>query len=167
MAHVVADPEMMTAAASDLAAIGSNVSAAHMVATARTTSVIPAAADEVSAGIAQLFSQHAANYQALAAQASAFEGQFEQLLTNSAVLYAVTETLAASYLQSTLTFEEGLVRGVVAMPSLLLDPHTYFEAIAPILTAFFLPVWLPPLVIASLIFLWLAEMGDFESLSRL
>jgi hypothetical protein len=50
---------MMTSAATDLATIGSNVNAAHMVAAARTTSVIPAAADEVSAGIAQLVSQHA------------------------------------------------------------------------------------------------------------
>jgi hypothetical protein len=58
MSYVIADPEMMTAAAADLATIGSNVDAAHMVAAARTTSVIPAAADEVSAGIAQLFSSH-------------------------------------------------------------------------------------------------------------
>ena len=32
MAYLVADPEMMTSAASDLAAIGSNVSTAHVVA---------------------------------------------------------------------------------------------------------------------------------------
>jgi Flp pilus assembly protein TadG len=91
MAYVIAAPEMMTSAASDLAAIGSNVSAAHMVAAARTTSVIPAAADEVSAGIAQLFSQHAANYQALAAQAAAFNDQFVQHLTAGAFSYASTE----------------------------------------------------------------------------
>ena len=65
MSYVIADPEMMTAAATDLASIGSNVSAAHMTAVARTVAVIPAAADEVSARIAHLFSQHAANYQAM------------------------------------------------------------------------------------------------------
>jgi hypothetical protein len=37
---VIATPQMMTSAASDLAAIGSNVDAAHMVAAARTTTVI-------------------------------------------------------------------------------------------------------------------------------
>jgi hypothetical protein len=37
------------------------------VAAARTTSLIPAAADEVSISIAQLFSQHGANYRAMAA----------------------------------------------------------------------------------------------------
>lgn len=54
MSYVIAAPEMMTAAASDLAAIGSNVSAAHMVTAAPTVAVTPAAADEVSAGIAHL-----------------------------------------------------------------------------------------------------------------
>ena len=70
MAYVIADPELMTAAAGDLATIASNVSAAHMVAAAPTITVIPAAADEVSTSIAHLFSQHAANYQALAGQAA-------------------------------------------------------------------------------------------------
>ena len=168
MSYVIADPEVMTAAASDLAAIGSNLSAAHMTAAASTVAVIPAAADEVSGGIARLFSQFGQNYQALAAEAAAFEEQFEQLLTNSARLYALIETLAASYLQSTVTFEEGLVGDVVAMPSLLLDPGTYVEAIGPILFPFLLPVLIPlsiPLgVIGLLLILWAAEMGDFKSL---
>ena len=42
MSYVIAALEMMTSAASDLAAIGSNVDAAHAAAAARTTSVIPA-----------------------------------------------------------------------------------------------------------------------------
>ena len=63
MSYLIAAPELMTSAAADLATIGSNVSAAHMAAAARATSVIPSAADEVSTGIAQ----HAANYQAMAA----------------------------------------------------------------------------------------------------
>ena len=76
MSYVIAAPEMMTSAATDLATIASNVSAAHMVAAARTTSVIPAAADEVSTSIAHLFSQHAASYQAMAGQAAAFNNQY-------------------------------------------------------------------------------------------
>jgi hypothetical protein len=99
MAYVIAAPEMMTAAASDLATIGSNVSAAHMVAAAPTLSVIPAAADEVSAGIAHLFSQHTTNYQALAGQAAAFQEQFVQNLTASAGAYASAEGAIASLLQ--------------------------------------------------------------------
>jgi predicted RecA/RadA family phage recombinase len=99
MNYVIADPEMMTAAAADLATIGSNVNAAHMVAAARTTSVIPAAADEVSAGIAHLFSQHAANYQALAGQAAAFQEQFVQHLTAGAFSYANIEAAIAAALR--------------------------------------------------------------------
>ena len=91
MSYVTADPELMTLAASDLAGIGSNVSAAHMVAAAQTVTVIPAAADEVSAGIAHLFSQHAQDYQALAGQASAFHDQFVQHLTAGAASYATAE----------------------------------------------------------------------------
>src|SRR6516165_749001 len=99
MSYVIADPEMMTSAASDLAAIGSNVNAAHMVAAARTTAVIPAAADEVSASIAHLFSQHAASYQGLAGQAAAFNDQFVQHLTAGAFSYADVEAAIASFLQ--------------------------------------------------------------------
>jgi hypothetical protein len=100
MAYVVADPEMMTAAASDLAGIGSNLNAAHMVAAARTNSVIPAAADEVSASIAHLFSQQAANYQALAAQAAAFHDQFAHNLATGAFSYASIENAITSFLQN-------------------------------------------------------------------
>ena len=99
MSYVIAAPEMMTSAASDLAAIGSTVNAAHMVAAARTTSVIPAAADEVSTGIAALFSQHAANYQALASRAAAFNDQFVHNLTAGAFSYASTDAAAAQFLQ--------------------------------------------------------------------
>jgi hypothetical protein len=100
MSYVIADPEIMTAAASDLASIGSNLNAAHMVAAARTTSVIPAGADEVSASIAHLFSQQAASYQALAGQAAAFQEQFVQHLTAGAFSYASIEATIASFLQN-------------------------------------------------------------------
>jgi len=99
MSYVIADPEMMTAAAADVATIASNVNAAHMVAAAPTVAVVPAAADEVSTGIAHLFSQHAANYQALATQAAAFNDQFVQRLTAGAFSYASIEAAIASFLQ--------------------------------------------------------------------
>ena len=99
MSYVIAAPELMTSAATDLAGIGSNVDAAHMVAATRATSVIPAAADEVSASIAHLFSQHAANYQALAGQAAAFNDQFVQHLTAGAGSYAHADAANAALLQ--------------------------------------------------------------------
>jgi PE family len=99
MAYVIADPEMMTAAAADLATIGSTVNAAHMAAAAPTVAVLPAAADEVSAGIAHLFSQHAQGYQALAGHAAAFHEQFVATLHASAGSYAATEAANAAVLQ--------------------------------------------------------------------
>jgi PE family len=99
MAYVIAAPEMMTAAATDSATIASNVSAAHLVAAAPTGAVIPAAADEVSAGIAHLFSQHAQGYQALAGKAAAFHDQFVATLRASAGSFAATEAASAAALR--------------------------------------------------------------------
>ncbi|MGB9224655.1 PE family protein, partial [Mycobacterium sp.] len=56
MSLLIAAPESMTAAATDLANIGSALNAAHTAAATPTVAVIPAAADEVSASIAHLFS---------------------------------------------------------------------------------------------------------------
>jgi len=100
MPYVMAAPDMMTAAATDVAAVGSMVSAAHMAAAGPTVAVIPAAADEVSASIAHLFSGAAQNYQALAARASAFQEQFVQHLNVSARSYAAAEAAGAASLMS-------------------------------------------------------------------
>ena len=100
MAYVIAAPEMMAAAAADLAAIGSNVSAAHLVAAARTTSVTPAAADEVSAAIASVFANHAQAFQGLAGKAAAFHDQFVQTLNSGGAAYAQTEATSAPGLRA-------------------------------------------------------------------
>lgn len=88
MSYVIATPEMMATAAFDLARIGSQVSAASAVAAMPTTEVVAAGADEVSAGIAALFSAHAQEYQALSAQAAAFHDQFVHTLTAACALSA-------------------------------------------------------------------------------
>ncbi len=100
MSYVIAAPEIMTSAATDLETIGANLGAAHAATAARTLAVEPAAADEVSASIAHLFSQHAADYQALAGRAAASQGQFVQNLTASAGSYTSIEAAIASFLQS-------------------------------------------------------------------
>jgi hypothetical protein len=122
MSYVIAAPEIMTSAASDLATIGSNVSTAHTVAAARTLAVLPAAADEVSASIAHLFSAHAANYQATAAQAAAFDDQFVQHSTAGAFSYASIEDAIASLLQDLNVRADQLVSTLAALPSPRLPP---------------------------------------------
>lgn len=57
MSYVLATPEMVAAAANNLAQIGSTLSAANAAALAPTTGVLAAGADEVSAAVASLFSR--------------------------------------------------------------------------------------------------------------
>lgn len=71
MSFLFAQPEMLGAAATDLASIGSAISTANAAAAAATTRVLAAGADEVSAAVAALFSGHAQTYQALSTQAAA------------------------------------------------------------------------------------------------
>jgi PE family len=99
MSQVMVIPEALHTAAADLANIGLNVEAAHKVAAAPTTAILPAAADEVSGAIAKVFAQHAANYQALAGQAAAFNDQFAQHLTAAASAYTEVEAALAALLQ--------------------------------------------------------------------
>ena len=154
MAYVIADPEMMAAAAADLAGIGSNVSAAHMVAAARTTSVIPAAADEVSTGIAQLFSAHAQEYQALAGRAAAFQEQFVQHLTAGAFTYADIEAAIASLLQP-LTATVGAIGSTIgALLVQLINDFATFVFNTPIFTVLFILGVTPPFV-ATITFVFL------------
>ena len=67
MSFVIAAPELVTAAATDLSNIGSTLSVANAAAVPPTTGVLAAAEDEVSAAIASLFSGHAQAYQVLGA----------------------------------------------------------------------------------------------------
>jgi hypothetical protein len=129
----------MTSAAADLATIGSNVNAAHIVAATRTTSVIPAAADEVSASIAHLFSQHAASYQALAGQAAAFQEQFVQHLAAGAFSYADIEAAIASLLQDA----NGLVSLIASI-----KPEEFYVGAFVLLSS---PIWLPVVGLGALV----------------
>ena len=76
MSFVIVAPEMTTAAATDLASIGSTISAANAATAAPTAGMVAAAADEVSAAIAAVFGTYAQGYQSLSAQAAAFHEQF-------------------------------------------------------------------------------------------
>jgi hypothetical protein len=84
MSYLLAAPEFLTSAASDLAGIGSALTTANSAAAAPTTGVLAAAEDEVSAAIAAAFSAHGQGFQALGAQAAAFHAQFVQALTAAA-----------------------------------------------------------------------------------
>jgi hypothetical protein len=68
MSYLVAAPEFLASAATDLGNIGSTLSAAHAAAAASTVGVLPQAADEVSEAVAAVFGAHAQQYQALSSE---------------------------------------------------------------------------------------------------
>jgi hypothetical protein len=113
MSYVIAPPEIITTAATDLASIGSTLGAASAAAAVRTTGVLGAAGDEVSAAIAAVFSDHGRGFQALSAQAAAFQDRFVQALTAAAGSYAGAEGAnAAAFAPPTI----GLVMGGSGIP---------------------------------------------------
>lgn len=101
MSYVIAAPEYVAAAATDLANIGSAISEANGAAVLPTTGAfIPAGADAVSTELAAMFGAHAEAFQALSAQAAAFHDQFVQLMNLGSQSYAVTEAANLSSVQS-------------------------------------------------------------------
>lgn len=80
MSFVIAAPEVMAAAATDLANIGSSISAASAAAAGPTMGILAAGADEVSVAISALFGSHAQGYQTLSAQLAAYHNQFVRAL---------------------------------------------------------------------------------------
>jgi PE family protein len=91
MSFVFATPELLTAAATDLAGIGSTIDAATAAAAGQTTRVVAAGADQVSAAVAALFSGHGQAYQAASAQVAAVHQGLVQNLSASAASYVGAE----------------------------------------------------------------------------
>jgi hypothetical protein len=110
---MLVDPQALTDAADRIGNIGTAINEATSASAAPTTGVLPAAADEVSAAIASLFSSQGQAFQALSAQAAEFHGQFVQALTSGGRMYAATEAANASPLQ---TLEQDVL-GVINAPT--------------------------------------------------
>ncbi len=100
MSLLIAAPEIVDAAASDLANLGSTIQSAVATAAGPTTEVLAPAGDEVSAAIAKLFGGHGQWYQALGARAAAFHDQFVQALSAGSASYAAAEAANVSPLQT-------------------------------------------------------------------
>ncbi len=113
MSYVVAFPELMSAAATDVSSIGSAVATANRGVAGATSAVLAAAEDEVSAAIAALFSAHGEGYQVLSAQVAVFQERFTQALTGAAGAYASAEAASAAPLAA---FEQ-VVLGVQRIPA--------------------------------------------------
>lgn len=114
MSFVIAVPEFLSAAATDLANLGSTISAANAAASIPTTGVLAAGADDVSAAIAALFGAHAQAYQTISAQAATFHAQFVQTLSAGAGAYANAE--AANVQQSLLNAINAPTQALLGRP---------------------------------------------------
>jgi hypothetical protein len=106
MSYVIVAPEMLTAAAGDLATIGSDLSMAHTAAAVPTIALVPAAGDEVSTGIAHLFSRYAEDFHGLAGKAAASHQQFAQNLKTGAAWYSGIEKFHTALLNAVWSFQE-------------------------------------------------------------
>lgn len=124
MSYVMAAPDSIAAAATDLAVVGSTVNAAHMAA-ASTTAVVPAADDEVSTAVANLFSGVGQEFHHLVGEAATFHTQFMEHLNTSAKSYAATEATAIASLKSTAnTYVTGVNGFATSVINQALDIHT-------------------------------------------
>jgi hypothetical protein len=118
VSFLVANPDVVAAAAPHLANIGDMISDAHAAAAAFTTELLPAAEDEISAAIAGLFSNYAQDFHGLAAQAAGFHARFVQAVSASAGSYLAAESgNAAAMLQ---TAQQGGLGAVTAPAQALL-----------------------------------------------
>jgi hypothetical protein len=117
MSLLVAAPQLLADAASDLAGLGSTISTANAAASPPTTGLLPAAADEVSTQIAALFSTHGQGFQRLSAQAAAFHEQFVRALTAGANTYATAEANAVQTLRNAVNAPARAVLGHPLMGS--------------------------------------------------
>lgn len=96
MSFLTAVPEELAAAATQLAAIGSSLTAQNAGAAAPTTAIAPAAADQVSIMQSAIFTAYGALYQQFATEAQAMQEQFVQTLGLSSGTYASTEASNAA-----------------------------------------------------------------------
>jgi hypothetical protein len=96
MSFLTAVPGELAAAAAQLAAIGSSLTAQNAGAAAPTTAIAPAAADQVSILQSGIFTAYGALYQQIAAEAQAMQEQFVQTLGLSSGTYESTEASNAA-----------------------------------------------------------------------
>ncbi|MHA7648867.1 PE family protein [Mycobacterium sp. ML4] len=91
MSYLVSTPAQITAAAGNLDSIGSTLQEATAAASAPTTGIAAAAADEVSTAVSELFTNFGREFQALSSQASSYHAEFVRLLDGGAAAYTSAE----------------------------------------------------------------------------
>lgn len=91
MSFVITRPELLTAAAGNLATIGASMSAQNEAVAPPTTGVTAPAADQVSTLVATQFAAHGLAYQTVASMATQIHEAFVTALASGGTSYAVVE----------------------------------------------------------------------------
>lgn len=124
MSFLTAQPDELAAAAGKLQTVGAQQVAQNAAAVAPTTGVIPAAADDVSALQASLFTAYGTLYQQVSGEAAALYDAFVNTLQLSAGSYAATEAANSSAAASSLSpsaMSQSALSPAAAVPSALTD----------------------------------------------
>ncbi|WP_204807511.1 PE family protein [Mycobacterium riyadhense] len=135
MSYVIAVPELVEAAAQELAGIRSALSVAAAVAAGPTTGVAAAAADEVSIAISQLFGAHGQEFQALSAHAAAFHDEFVSLLNAGAAAYSNAEASGMQALLSAVTVPAPLQAVAAPYENLVSNTATNLQSLGTAVAA--------------------------------
>ncbi|QLL07788.1 PE-PPE domain-containing protein [Mycobacterium vicinigordonae] len=125
MSYLATQPDVMAAAAQDLAGIRAALAQATDTAAGQTTGFAAAAADEVSEAAAQLFRTFGLEYQNVVGQAVAFHDEFNRALAAASGAYAEAEVANAAVLSGALASAspiEALFAPVLAPLQPLLAP---------------------------------------------
>ncbi|OBK14157.1 PE-PPE domain-containing protein [Mycobacterium asiaticum] len=125
MSYVTTQPQLMTAAAENLAGIQASLAEVNAAVAGQTTGLAAAAADEVSAAAAQLFGAFGQEYQQVVGQAAVFHQEFNRVLAAASAAYADAEFLNAAAVGGALAAAspiEALLAPVLAPLQPLLAP---------------------------------------------
>lgn len=98
MSQLTVQPSSITAAAENLAGIRTALAEANAAVAGPTTSLLAAAADEVSEAAAQLFGVFGLEYQQIVGQAAAYHAEFNRALAAASLAYAEAELASAAAL---------------------------------------------------------------------
>jgi hypothetical protein len=102
MPSLITQPQLIAAAAADVAELNSAIGAANAAAAGPTTGLVAAAQDEVSAATAALFGGYGKEYQAVLKQAAAFHEEFAAALAAAGNAYAHAEAANATAISGAL-----------------------------------------------------------------
>jgi PE-PPE domain/PE family len=124
-------PGELALAAEDLGNIGTRLEEANAAAALPTSSILPAAADEVSAAITSLFNSQSTTFQELAARGAAFHQGFTQLLGEAFTAYTGTEQAAFQALRDGISDVESPLSSIFSQNEMATAPTNIPPLIVP------------------------------------